>query len=79
MARASHTSTSTGPQDLLQPAIYWSTQCVEGLLRAQKLQLEMLEAQSAIVRRAQAQTTALASEFWDQWIVHWGGGVPIDG
>lgn len=79
MAHASHTSAAIGPQDMLQPALYWSTQCVEGLLRAQKLQLEVLEVQSAFVRRAQAQTTAMAREIWDQWIVHWGGGAPMDG
>ena len=34
---------------------------------------------SAIARRTQAQATAVASELWDQWIAHWGGGVPVDG
>ena len=79
MAHASHTITATGPQDMLQPAIYWSVQCVDGFLRAQKLQLEVFEVRSAIVRRAQAQATAVASEIWNQWIVHWGGGAPMDG
>ena len=37
------------------------------------------EVQSAIMRRTQAQATAVASELWDQWIAHWGGGVPVDG
>lgn len=79
MAHASHTSTATGPQDMLLPAIYWSAQCVDGFLRAHKLQLEVLEAQSTMVRRAQAQVAAVASELWDQWIVQWGGGAPMDG
>jgi hypothetical protein len=43
------------------------------------LQLEAFEVQSEIVRRAQAQVTAVASELWDEWIVHWGGGAPMDG
>jgi hypothetical protein len=64
---------------MLQPATYWSAQCVEGFVRAQKLQLEALEVQSAIVRRTQVQAAAMARELWDQWIAHWGGGVRIDG
>lgn len=79
MTHASRTNTAVGPQDLLQPAVYWSAQCVEGLLRAQKLQLDAYEVQSAIVRRAQARATASAGELWDQWVARWGGGVPIDG
>jgi hypothetical protein len=78
MARASHTITATGPQDMLQPVIEWSAQCVEGFLRAQKLQLEAFEMQSDIVRRFQAQATAAASELWDEWIARWGGGAPMD-
>ena len=79
MAHASRTNTAVGPQDILQPAIYWSAQCVEGFLRAQKLQLEAYEVQSAIVRRAQAQAIASAGDLWDQWVARWGGGAPIDG
>ena len=79
MAHPSHTSTATGPQDMLQPAIDWSAQCVEGFLRAQKLQLEAFEVQREIVRRSQAQATAVASELWDEWIAHWGGGASMDG
>jgi hypothetical protein len=79
MAHASHTSAAAGPQDMLQPAIDWSAQCVEGFLRAQKLQLEAFEVQSEIVRRAQAQVTAVTSELWDEWVAHWGGGAPMDG
>jgi len=78
MAHASHTSAAAGPLDMLQPAIDWSTQCVDGFLRAQKLQLEAFEVQSEIVRRAQAQVTAVTSELWDEWVAHWGGGAPID-
>ena len=78
MAHASHTSAAAGPQDMLQPVIDWSAQCVEGFLQAQKLQLEAFEVQSEIARRAQAQVTAVASELWDEWIAHWGGGAPID-
>ena len=63
---------------MLQAPIYWSAQCLEGFLRAQKFQLEAFEMQSAIVRRAQAQATAVVRDLWDQWIAHWGGGVPMD-
>jgi hypothetical protein len=52
MAHASHTSTAAGPQDMLQPAIDWSAQCVEGFQRAQKLQLEAFEVRSAERNRA---------------------------
>jgi hypothetical protein len=78
MAHASHTSAAAGPQDMLQPVFDWSAQCVDGFLRAQKLQLDAIEAQNEIVRRAQAQVSAVASELWDEWIAHWGGGAPID-
>lgn len=79
MARATPLNSSAAAPDLLQPAVFWSEQCMEGWLRAQQLQLEAFEVQSAIVRRTQAQATAVASELWDQWIAHWGGGVPVDG
>ena len=79
MAHASHTSTATGPQDVLQPVIDWSAQCVEAFQQAQKLQLKAFEVQSEIVRRIQGQATAVASELWEEWIAHWGGGAPMDG
>jgi hypothetical protein len=64
---------------MLQPDVFWAAQFFEGFLRVQRLQLETFEAQCAIVRRAQAQATAATGELWDQWIAHWGGGVPMDG
>jgi hypothetical protein len=79
VANASHTGTAAIPQDMLQPAAYWSAQCIEGFARAQKLQFEALEVQSAIVKRTQVQAAAMARELWDQWIARWGGGVRIDG
>ena len=79
MGRGPRTGSAAGPLDMLQLASDWSSQCAEGFLRAQKLQLEAFEAQIAIVRRSQTQAAAMASELWDQWIARWGGGVPMDG
>jgi hypothetical protein len=79
MAHASRTSPAVVSQDMLQPGVFWAAQFLEGLLRAQRLQLDTFEAQCAIVRRTQAQATAATGELWDQWIAHWGGGVPMDG
>ena len=79
MARTPQTTTTAAaPLGMLWPVSDWLTQCVEGFLRAQRLQLQAFELQSEIVRRGQAQATAAVNKVWDDWVAHWGGGAPID-
>lgn len=51
-----------------QPLFEWQAAWVDSLMQAQKLQLEILG----------AWRNPLYQELWDQWIAHFGGGVPID-
>ena len=75
MARTAQTSIAASPQEMLRSLSDWFTQCVEGSLRAQKFQLDVLQAQSEFAWRTHAQVTATANELWDGWVARWGGGV----
>ena len=77
MARTAQ-RTAVAPLETLWPVGDWLAQCVEGFLRAQRLQIQAFELQSEIVRRAQAQATAAGNRLWDEWVARWGGGAPID-
>lgn len=58
------------PYGNFQPLFEWQAAWVESLMQAQKLQLEMLS--------AWRNPLVMNQELWDQWVAHFGGGVPID-
>ena len=71
MVNASPGNASQAPNDNFQATMDWSTAFVEGLMRAQRVQLEALNAwQQSVV--------AVNKELWDQWTCCWTGGVSID-
>jgi hypothetical protein len=54
-----------------QPAFVASMAALDGLMRTQHAQLEALATW-------QHSIAAINQELWDEWVCHWGGGVPID-
>ncbi len=68
-ADLSNTNTAYGS---FQPVLDWQAAIIESLMRAQQIQLQMLTAW-------QRPFAAVNQELWDQWVVRFGGGVPIDG
>ena len=71
MANAISSSTvPTRPADF-QPAFVPSMAVFEGLMQAQRVQLEALNSW-------QQSMAAINKELWDEWVCHWGGGAPID-
>jgi hypothetical protein len=75
MTETGMTIATTGPFPYLygnlQPLVEWQAAWFDGLMQAQKLQLEMLS--------AWRNPLVMNQEMFDQWIAHFGGGVPIDG
>ena len=57
--------------EVFQPLLDWQAAWVEGLLQAQSLQFQMLGTW-------QRPFAAVHQELWDQWVAHFGGGVPLD-
>jgi len=55
-----------------QPVLDWQAAVIQNLMQAQQIQLQMLTAW-------QRPFAAVNQELWDQWVVRFGGGVPIDG
>lgn len=60
------------PYGSFQPVLDLQSSIIESLMRAQQIQLQMLTAW-------QRPFAAVNQELWDQWIVRFGGGVPLDG
>ena len=54
-----------------QPVLDWQAAVIQNLMQAQQIQLQMLTAW-------QRPFAAVNQELWDQWVVRFGGGVPID-
>jgi hypothetical protein len=71
-ASAADLSNTNTPYGSFQPVLDWQTTMIEGLMRTQQIQLQMLTAW-------QRPFAAVNQELWDQWVVRFGGGVPIDG
>jgi hypothetical protein len=57
--------------DTLQPLLDWQAAAFESLTQAQNLQLQWLSAWQHVF--------PVNQELWDQWVAHFGGGVPLDG
>jgi hypothetical protein len=55
-----------------QPVLDLQAAIIQSLMQAQQIQLQMLTAW-------QRPFAAVNQELWDQWVVHFGGGVPLDG
>ena len=75
MANANHAIprvAATTRQEDSVPAFEASTLIFENLMQAQRVQLEALNSW-------QQSMAAFTQEVWDEWVCHWGGGVPIDG
>jgi hypothetical protein len=74
MATASR-KTAVSPEQILELApvdVAGLSSVGETLLRLQRLQVETALAwiQAAV---------GMQQELWDEWVSHWGGGVPLDG
>jgi hypothetical protein len=54
-----------------EPLVDWSKTVAETVLRVQQLQVEVLASW-------QQSMAAFNQELWDEWVAHWGGGVPIE-
>ena len=52
------------------PAFDYSAAFAQGLVQAQRVQLETLVTW-------QRSLAAINQELWDEWAVHWAGGAPI--
>ena len=50
----------------------WAAQCMAAALQMQRAQLEAW----AVWQRACA---GFGQELLDEWVAHWGGGIPLDG
>ena len=72
MSPASVTDLSNVAYGSLQPVLDLQATILEGLLQAQQAQLQMMSVW-------QQPFAAVNRELWDQWIVRFGGGVPLDG
>ncbi len=60
----------TWPPALFDPGV--ATAAAKALLDAQRLQFDLLLGWQRACREAQ-------QELFDEWVSHWGGGVPLDG
>ncbi|VTU29122.1 hypothetical protein H6CHR_03130 [Variovorax sp. PBL-H6] len=72
MTFASAADLSNNSYGSFQPVLDWQAAVIESLMHAQQVQLQMLTAW-------QRPFAAVNQELWDQWVVRFGGGVPIDG
>ena len=72
MASSTHNSAATPGFDTFGPTSDASLAIFEGLMQAQRVQLEALNSW-------QQSMAAITQEVWDEWVCHWGGGAPIDG
>lgn len=68
MTIASPSPTTFNP---LEQLLAWQAAAFESLATAQNLQLEWLNAWQ--------RAFPVNQEMWDQWVAHFGGGVPLDG
>jgi hypothetical protein len=59
------------PTDSYAAMADWSRAVAEMLLRVQQLQMEALATW-------QQTMSSFHQELWDEWVAHWGGGVPIE-
>jgi hypothetical protein len=54
-----------------EPILVWQEAAFESLAQAQNIQLQWLSEWQRLFPGTR--------ELWDQWIAHFGGGVPLDG
>jgi hypothetical protein len=63
-------SSSPTTYNTLEPLMAWQAAAFESLTQAQNFQLQWLSAWQ--------RTFPVTQELWDQWVAHFGGGVPLD-
>ncbi|MEO5695742.1 MAG: hypothetical protein ABIQ60_01250 [Burkholderiaceae bacterium] len=71
MTASPHRSAALQPNGLNAAPFEWPIALGQNLLEMQRLHW-------IAVASWQSSLTAVQQELWDQWISHWGGGVPID-
>lgn len=72
MTLASAADLSNSAYGSFQPVLDLQAAVIQSLMQVQQIQLQMLTAW-------QRPFAAVNQELWDQWVVRFGGGVPIDG
>ncbi len=70
---AESTLRTAAPDAAAFPAMFgWPAACAQTWAEMQRAQLDAFDAW-------QRALTGLGQEFWEEWVAHWAGGVPLEG